>query len=155
LEACQAPGRRRGVTQPPTGVPVLTAAYTANPASMVAALRTLAASRGRRRIAVLGEMRELGTESSRAHRELGQRAAEVRVDALLLLGEHAADVRAGAEAAGLDPDRITVAADHADLGSRLRAMCRAGDLGLLKGSRGAAMEEVLRHLQAGGGARVP
>ncbi|HLY37295.1 MAG TPA: UDP-N-acetylmuramoyl-tripeptide--D-alanyl-D-alanine ligase [Candidatus Binatia bacterium] len=155
LEAFQPPGMRMEVTQLPTGVTVLNDAYNANPASMTAALRTLAASRGRRRIAVLGEMRELGAESARAHRELGARAAEVRVDALLLLGEHAADVRAGAEAAGLPGERIFVAADHAELGAHLRGMCRAGDLVLLKGSRGAAMEEVLRHLQAAGGAPVP
>jgi UDP-N-acetylmuramoyl-tripeptide--D-alanyl-D-alanine ligase len=155
LEAFQPPGMRMEVTQLPTGVTVLNDAYNANPASMAAALRTLAASRGRRRIAVLGEMRELGAESTRAHRELGARAAEVRVDALFLLGEHAADVRAGAEAAGLPAERILVAADHAELGSHLRGMCRAGDLVLLKGSRGAAMEEVLRHLQAAGGAPVP
>jgi UDP-N-acetylmuramyl pentapeptide synthase len=44
-------------------------------------------------------------------------------------------------------NRIAVAASHEDLAARLRAYCRAGDLLLLKGSRGAAMEEVLRHLK--------
>jgi UDP-N-acetylmuramoyl-tripeptide--D-alanyl-D-alanine ligase len=155
LEAFQPPGMRMEVTQLPTGVTVLNDAYNANPASMAAALRTLAASRGRRRIAALGEMRELGTEAARAHRELGVAAAEARVDALFVLGPHAADVRAGAEGAGLAAERIVVADDHATLGAALVAFCRAGDLVLLKGSRGAAMEEVLRHLQAGGGARVP
>jgi UDP-N-acetylmuramyl pentapeptide synthase len=55
-------------------------------------------------------------------------------------------VRAGAEAAGMDAERIVIAADHAELAARLRACCRPGDLVLLKGSRGAAMEEVLRRL---------
>jgi UDP-N-acetylmuramyl pentapeptide synthase len=44
-------------------------------------------------------------------------------------------------------DRIVVASSHADLGARLRGACRSGDLLLLKGSRGSAMEEVLRHLE--------
>jgi UDP-N-acetylmuramoyl-tripeptide--D-alanyl-D-alanine ligase len=147
LEAFQPPGMRMEVTQLPTGVTVLNDAYNANPASMAAALRTLAASRGRRRAAVLGEMRELGAEAVRAHRELGATAAAVHVDALFLLGAHADAVRAGAEAAGFPADRITIAATHEELGDRLAAWCRAGDLVLLKGSRGAAMEEVLRHLR--------
>src|SRR5205814_1607266 len=55
--------------------------------------------------------------------------------------------RAGAEAAGMAPDRIVVAQSHGDLAAELRAQCRPGDLVLLKGSRGAAMEEVLRRLE--------
>ena len=147
LEAFQPPGMRMEVTHLPTGVTVLNDAYNANPASMAAALRTLATSRGRRRLAVLGEMRELGTEAARAHRELGITAAAANLDALFLLGEHAEEVRAGAETAGMPTDRIIVTHSHDDLAARLRATCRPGDLVLLKGSRGAAMEEVLRRLE--------
>ena len=156
LEAFQPPGMRMEVTQLPTGVTVLNDAYNANPASMAAALSTLAASRGRRRLAALGEMRELGDEAPRAHRELGAAAAAARLDALFLLGPHAGEVRAGAEAAGLPAECITIAASHDELAARLAAYCRAGDLVLLKGSRGAAMEEVLRRLTAeAGGERRP
>jgi len=102
------------VTQLPSGVTVLNDAYNANPASMAAALQTLATSRGRRRLAVLGEMRELGAEAARAHRDLGTTAAAANLDALFVLGEHAAEVRAGAEAAGMVPDRIVVAQSHDD-----------------------------------------
>ena len=151
LEAFQPPGMRMEVTHLPTGVTVLNDAYNANPASMAAALRTLAASRGRRRAAVLGEMRELGAETLVAHRALGAAAAAARLDALFLLGAHADAVREGAEAAGFPADRITIATTHDDLGGRLATWCRAGDLVLLKGSRGAAMEEVLRHLQCQAG----
>jgi UDP-N-acetylmuramoyl-tripeptide--D-alanyl-D-alanine ligase len=146
LEAFQPPGMRMEVTQLPSGVTVLNDAYNANPASMAAALRTLAASRGRRRLAALGEMRELGAESDRAHRELGVTAAATNLDGLFLLGDHAEAVRAGAETAGMPPERIHVARSHDALAADLRAACRPGDLLLLKGSRGAAMEEVLRRL---------
>jgi UDP-N-acetylmuramoyl-tripeptide--D-alanyl-D-alanine ligase len=147
LEAFQPPGMRMEVTRLPSGVTVLNDAYNANPASMAAALRTLATSRARRRIAVLGEMRELGAHAVAGHRDVGAEAAAARLDALFVLGPQADDVRAGAEAAGMPAERITVAASHADLAGRLRSACRSGDLVLLKGSRGAAMEEVLRLLR--------
>jgi UDP-N-acetylmuramoyl-tripeptide--D-alanyl-D-alanine ligase len=91
-------------------------------------------------------MRELGAETARAHRELGGPAAGVGLDALFLLGAHAGEVRAGAEAAGMPAERVVVATSHDELAARLQRFCRPGDLVLLKGSRGAAMEEVLRHL---------
>jgi len=148
LESFQPPGMRMEVTQLPTGVTVLNDAYNANPASMAAALRTLAASRARRRIAALGEMRELGASAGEAHEALGAAAAAAQLDALYVLGPHAERVRVGAEAAGLAADRIAVAADHDDLATRLHAALRTGDVLLLKGSRGAAMERVLRGLRA-------
>src|SRR5439155_26220134 len=116
----------------------------------------LAARRGRWGLASLRERRGLGEEAPRADRELGAAAAGARLDALFLRGPHAAEVRAGAEAAGLPAERITIAASHDELAARLAAYCRAGDLVLLKGSRGAAMEEVLRRLTAeAGGERRP
>jgi len=147
LESFTPPGMRMEVVQLGSGVTVLNDAYNANPSSMVAALRTLAASRGRRRLAALGDMRELGPDAARAHHDVGKAAAGAALDGLFLLGNHAADVRAGAEEAGFPPERIVVAATHAELGQRLRAACRSGDLLLIKGSRGSAMEEVLRHLE--------
>ena len=148
LESFQPPDMRMEVTQLPTGVTVLNDAYNANPASMAAALRTLAASRARRRIAALGEMRELGATAASAHEALGAVAASVKLDALYVLGPHADRVRAGAEAAGLAAERITVASDHEELAAGLHAVLRTGDVLLLKGSRGAAMEQVLRGLRA-------
>jgi UDP-N-acetylmuramoyl-tripeptide--D-alanyl-D-alanine ligase len=148
LESFQPPDMRMEVTQLPTGVTVLNDAYNANPASMAAALRTLAASRARRRIAALGEMRELGSTAGDAHEALGTAAAEARLDGLYVLGPHAERVRLGAEAAGLPADRIAVAASHEELAAKLHATLRTGDVLLLKGSRGAAMEQVLRALRA-------
>jgi UDP-N-acetylmuramoyl-tripeptide--D-alanyl-D-alanine ligase len=146
LAAFRPPPMRMEVVRLPSGITVVNDAYNANPASMAAAVATLAESVAGRRLAVLGEMRELGAETERLHRALGAAVAEARIDGLFLLGPHAAAVRAGAEAAGMDAERIVIAADHAELAARLRACCRPGDLVLLKGSRGAAMEEVLRRL---------
>ena len=129
------------------GVTVINDAYNANPASMRAALHTLAASTATRRLAVLGDMRELGADVTQLHFDVGAAAGTIGLDALYLLGDHAAAVRDGAVAHGLPADRIVVGADHADLAARLRPVLRAGDVVLIKGSRGSAMERVLRHLE--------
>ncbi len=144
----EAPSMRMQVQRLPNGVVVINDAYNANPASMAAALQTLAASPAPRRLAVLGEMRELGAETEAAHEALGRAAAAADPDLLLAIGPHAGLVRAGALAAGLPAERIVATAEHAEAGERLRAACRPGDLILLKGSRGAALETVLAHLLA-------
>lgn len=148
LESVQAPGMRMQVVRLPGGLTVLNDAYNANPASMAAALATLAGSPARRRLAALGEMRELGAAAAEAHEDLGRLAAGAGVDRLYVLGPLAELVCRGARDAGLAADAIVVVADHAELAARLRADSRPGDLLLLKGSRGAAMETVLTHLAA-------
>jgi cyanophycin synthetase len=152
LERFEPPSMRMQVERLANGITVINDAYNANPASMAAALHTLAASTASRRLAVLGEMRELGSEAEAAHAELGRIVAGARLDLLVVLGPHAALVRDGALAAGMTPERIVVASDHADAGERLRGFCRRGDLVLLKGSRGAALESVLAHLAREDGA---
>ena len=146
LETFTAPTMRMQRMTLASGVVVLNDCYNANPGSMAAALQTLGASRARRRLAALGEMLELGPGSEAAHREIGRRAGEARVDALFLMGTYAAAVREGAIAAGLPADRITIAPTHATMADALRATLVAGDLLLLKGSRGAALERVLQLL---------
>jgi UDP-N-acetylmuramoyl-tripeptide--D-alanyl-D-alanine ligase len=130
----------------PSGAVVLNDCYNANPGSMAAALQTLSASRAGRRIAALGEMLELGASAESAHREVGRRAAAAGVDALFLMGTHAAAVREAACAAGLAADRVAIAPTHDALAEALRALLGPGDLLLLKGSRGAALERVLQRL---------
>jgi len=147
LETFAAPSMRMQRVALASGAVVLNDCYNANPGSMAAALQTLAASRAARRLAVLGEMLELGVSAERAHRELGARAAGARIDALYLMGTHAALVREAAVAAGLPAGCITIAGTHAALADALRATLRAGDLVLLKGSRGAALEKVLQRLE--------
>lgn len=149
LARFEGPSMRMQVQRLPSGVTVINDAYNANPASMAAALQTLSASPAARRIAVLGEMRELGAETDAAHDELGRTAATANLDLLLAIGAYAERVRAAAVAAGMPAERIVVSDDHVAAGERLRAVCRAGDLVLLKGSRGATLEAVLAHLSGG------
>lgn len=126
------------------GIGIINDAYNANPASMEAALAALKALPGRgRRVAVLGDMLELGADEAECHRRLGETAAGSGVDALHLLGRFAREVRQGALGAGMDRTAVRVARTHRKLASELRAELRKGDWVLIKGSRGAAMERVL------------
>jgi UDP-N-acetylmuramoyl-tripeptide--D-alanyl-D-alanine ligase len=132
------------------GIGIINDAYNANPASMKAALQTLAEidCRGNR-IAVLGDMFELGKQSTKEHRQLGKTAASANIDALYLLGNLATEVRQGAVLAGMRTEKIIVGKDHADLGRRLRERAKRGDWLLFKGSRGMRMERVLQELRGG------
>jgi UDP-N-acetylmuramoyl-tripeptide--D-alanyl-D-alanine ligase len=132
------------------GVGIINDTYNANPASMKAALQTLAEidCRGNR-IAVLGDMFELGKQSAKEHRQLGKFAARVKINALYLLGKQATEVRKGALQHGLRPEQIFIGKDHADLVRRLRERVKKGDWLLLKGSRGMRMETILGELRSG------
>jgi UDP-N-acetylmuramoyl-tripeptide--D-alanyl-D-alanine ligase len=126
------------------GFQILNDAYNANPASMEAALKTLAEMPGRgRRIAVLGDMLELGKESARRHLELGKAAARHRLHGLYLFGREAGRVRTGALASGMGADLVVVGKDHEEIARRLAQRVKARDWVLFKGSRGTHMEKAL------------
>jgi UDP-N-acetylmuramoyl-tripeptide--D-alanyl-D-alanine ligase len=131
------------------GIGIINDAYNANPASMRAALRTLEEIPARgRKIAVLGDMFELGRHSRHQHRDLGKAAAQAKLDHLYLLGSESGAVRQGALGAGMASERVTIGKDHDDLANQLRSQVRAGDWLLFKGSRGMKMENVLKQLRA-------
>ncbi len=133
------------------GLGIINDAYNANPASMEAALKTLARMDGRgRKIAVVGDMLELGKETRKRHVAVGKQAAECGIDRLYVFGKQAPLVRRGALAGGMEPARVTVGKTHAGIASALRQELRAGDWLLVKGSRGMRMEKVLGALKAGG-----
>jgi UDP-N-acetylmuramoyl-tripeptide--D-alanyl-D-alanine ligase len=122
------------------GVTVLNDAYNANPASVAAALKTLADAVGRRRVALLGDMLELGEAEVEAHRAVVRLASDLGIDLLGLAGPRMA---AAAEVATVP----TVVAEDADaLREALAGALVPGDVVLVKGSRGARMERVLQGL---------
>ena len=124
------------------GVQFLDDSYNANPDSMKAALRTLVELDAEgKRIAVLGEMRELGAESERGHREIGEAAATLGVDQLITIGDAAELIAEGARIAGLD--KVSSARSTSEAAKLLSEMAEPGDLVLIKGSRAARTEEVI------------
>lgn len=131
------------------GVRVVNDSYNANPESMKAAFRAVgAAKRAGRFIAALGDMLELGEASNELHREVGEAAARMGVERLYVLGDHVADFAAGARRGGFDESAIMICEGGADQMARLleREM-RAGDVLLVKGSRGMRMERVVEYLK--------
>jgi UDP-N-acetylmuramoyl-tripeptide--D-alanyl-D-alanine ligase len=124
------------------GVDFIDDSYNANPESMCAALRTLMELEADgRRIAVLGAMAELGAESERGHREVGQTAADLGVDRLIAIGNTAAAIADAARRAGLENSTTVDSPNEA--GDLLAEESVPGDLVLIKGSRTARTELVL------------
>jgi UDP-N-acetylmuramoyl-tripeptide--D-alanyl-D-alanine ligase len=113
------------------GIVLVNDCYNANPVSMRAALDHLASIEGRRRIAVLGEMAELGPGASAYHREVGAHARAEGVDLLIGIGE---------PARAYDPDELV--GDPAEAAELLAAQLEPGDTILVKGSRSAGLEAV-------------
>jgi UDP-N-acetylmuramoyl-tripeptide--D-alanyl-D-alanine ligase len=124
------------------GVQFIDDSYNANPESMRAALATLAElETDGRRFAVLGEMAELGKESERGHREVGEAAATLQIDELIAIGETAAMIADGAKKAGLENSRTV--SSPAEAAAILAEESSPNDLVLIKGSRAARTERVL------------
>jgi UDP-N-acetylmuramoyl-tripeptide--D-alanyl-D-alanine ligase len=138
---------RMEIERLPGAVTVINDAYNANPASVRSALALLGDTVAQGRIAVLGEMRELGSASAAAHRDVGRLAADHGVTLLVTMGPQAEEMRAGAIEAGMDAAAVVAVDTHAEAARHVRERVRPGDFVLLKGSRGARMEEVLAHLR--------
>ena len=129
------------------GVKVIDDTYNACPESMKSALDTLAATGKEaegRRVAILGDMYELGPESREMHLEVGQHAAEVRPDLLVAVGQDARYYVEGA--AGLGADNILYFPDKAEFIEAADLVIRPGDVVLVKASRGMEMEKVVKEI---------
>ncbi|KQV76256.1 hypothetical protein ASC61_15315 [Aeromicrobium sp. Root344] len=121
----------------PDGVVVVNDAYNANPESMAAALRAIAAVGGDRAVAVLGEMLELGDESHEAHVEVGRLAAELGYSRVIVVGDGARGIAEGAGG-------IAVSVDDVDVAVRtLSASLSGREVVLVKASRGGRLERVV------------
>jgi UDP-N-acetylmuramoyl-tripeptide--D-alanyl-D-alanine ligase len=118
------------------GIVLVNDCYNANPISMRAALSHLASLRGERRIAVLGEMAELGADAPGYHREVGERARSEGVDLLIGVGEPAREY---------GPDELL--ATPGEAAEWLAAQLEPGDTVLVKGSRSAGLEAVAATLK--------
>jgi UDP-N-acetylmuramoyl-tripeptide--D-alanyl-D-alanine ligase len=128
--------RRMDVFDRPDGVTVIDDSYNANPASTTAALHAMATmAEGRRTVAVLGYMAELGHYERAGHEEVGRLAAELGVDLLVAVADNARPVLDGAAGVEGWAGEAVFAADQAAALEIVVAYLRAGDIVLVKGSR--------------------
>ena len=126
------------------GVQVINDCYNANPASMKAAIQLLAElGRGKRSIAALGDMLELGADTKRMHREVGAFLAAQGIGHLLACGVLGRELAEGARQAGMASERIAELPDAQAAATALARMVRQGDVVLVKASRGMRMEQVV------------
>ena len=144
LAAYQPVGMRQRIEDGPGGTKVINDAYNANPLSMAAALRTLAAIRAPHRYALMGDMLELGAGEAECHDEVLRLALDLDLDRVACVGPRfaASALRLGCS------DRVLLAPDAQTLAGMLAPDLSPGDLLLLKGSRGLAMERCLTALEA-------
>jgi len=120
--------------------------YNSNPEAARLALEAASKLEGRRHIAVLGDMLELGRAELRYHRDLGRQAAELGFGLVVGVGELAAETAAAAAEAGVE---TACFADACAAGAEVAALIGAGDVVLVKGSRGARLEQVVETLVQG------
>lgn len=132
------------------GFHILNDCYNANPASMRAAIETLAGlgSQGRQ-IAVLGDMLELGGLSEAAHREMGLAVAKAGIHRLITVGKLAREMACGALSGGMEARRVICCELPEEAGKVLLEIARPGDYILVKGSRGMKMERLIESVKAG------
>jgi len=121
--------------------------YNSSPAACEAALRTLGEVKCKgRKIAVLGDMLELGKHTEEAHRNMGKMTREnlsENAGMLLVVGPRAQSIKDGALEAGMSPDNISEYSNSFLAGEFLKTFVRAGDLILIKGSQGVRMERAV------------
>lgn len=125
------------------GVTVINDAYNASPASMRAALQTLSDSPGGRKLAVLGDMLELGNVAVAEHQAIGRECARLDLARLLTVGKLGEVIAQAARSAGLPAGRIATYATTHEAARDLRRHLEAGDVLLVKASRGLKFEEII------------
>ena len=128
------------------GMTIINDTYNANPSSTKAAISVLQETAGARKIAVLGNMYELGTAEESGHREVGGAAAKAGVDQLVAVGNLAQGIAAGGINGGLAKEQVHHCEDNTQAVEVLQAMIKPGDTILVKGSRGMKMEQIVKEL---------
>lgn len=146
LAVCAPAKMRLQLCQPPGGIGILDDAYNANADSMLAALQTLSELPcAGRRVAVLGDMAELGESSRAAHAEVGRRAAEFHLDKLFTVGRQAGEIALAARHNGLETVVEIPEVENAALA--VQEFARPGDVVLIKASRAMRLERVAEALR--------
>ena len=130
------------------GIRIIDDTYNANPSSLRAALQTIKGLVGKNQGLVigLGEMMELGKESSKYHFDAGQLVADMGARYLVVMGEHGPNVIEGACKGGMDRKQTHIATTHAEMSDSIKANIQKGDILFMKGSRKVALDKVVEDI---------
>lgn len=151
LEDFRSPANRMETLKSPLGLNILNDTYNANPASMASGLKTFVQLPAVKRLAILGDMLELGEASGELHEDLGRLAASLGIDFLGVTGDFSENIKDGALSGGFEAARIVVF-DHkervVDWVAELVHSDRlqSGDWVLVKASRGLALDTIVKQL---------
>ncbi len=148
LNAFKAAERRMEIVAGPGGSRIINDSYNANPQSMEAGINTLSGLGTGTRIAILGDMLELGAESSALHQDLGRSVAGHNIDRLAVLGEFAEATAGAAREQGMTHDSVQVFAGREQCFKWLEGLMDRGEVGegsyiLVKGSRGMQLDKLV------------
>ncbi|OGC76535.1 MAG: hypothetical protein A2145_04260 [candidate division Zixibacteria bacterium RBG_16_40_9] len=142
------PAKFRMETVKVGGINLINDSYNANPTSMQTALESLVQIKSEgKKVAVLGDMLELGEQSDAFHQEMGQKAVALGIDLLITVGNLANHIASGARQAGLAEVKIFSFSDNNSAVQFLLENLKPGDWVLIKGSRKMKMEEIVLGLQ--------
>jgi UDP-N-acetylmuramoyl-tripeptide--D-alanyl-D-alanine ligase len=127
------------------GIRIIDDTYNANPSSLRAALQTIKGLIGKNQGLVigLGEMMELGRESSKYHFDAGQLVADMGARYLVVMGEHGRKIIEGACKGGMDRKQTHIATTHVEMSDSIKANIQKGDILFMKGSRKVALDKVV------------
>ncbi|MFH0823850.1 MAG: alanine racemase [Pseudomonadota bacterium] len=130
-----------------TGVTLINDTYNSDPASLKGALDVLSkVGKGRRKVAILSDMLDLGLHSREEHLAVGKQVVRAGVDHLITVGENAALIGRSATREGMDPRRITNTRSNEEAASELDKIMNRGDVVLFKGSRWFRLERIAKEL---------
>lgn len=127
---------------------ILDDTYNSSPEALAESLRVLKQVRGRRRIAVLGDMLELGPITERAHRQIGRLVKDLHIDLLYTVGSRARFIADEARACGLAKTKAIEYDTSSQVGLPLQDRLKEGDVVLVKGSQGMRMERIVLEIMA-------
>ncbi len=148
LDQATAVEMRMELIELPGDITVVKDCYNANPASMAAALEVTHGLMRGRKIAVLGDMMELGDYAPRAHRDVGIKVAQLGYSHLFSVGQYAGDFSQGAVQGGMSNEKIRAESRTETIVPQIVSCLEPGDVVLVKGSRAMKMEEVVERLRA-------
>lgn len=145
MTKCKGAWGRNQLVHLQNGMPVVFDGYNANPESMAALIKNLLEMDvSGKKVMILGEMKELGHEAARAHRELGEMVARAGVDVVWFMGPHKGDFESGLKSEKFTKSYFISDAYEENVARQVVAMLNPTDIAVVKGSRSMEMEKVLQ-----------